>query len=129
MFHKMVALKKYLITLISHALPSLYMKSFRHCFSNAINIDIPTILALLFSTYSKIPEEELRTQEANLCEKLFEITKALIRLFNKVKDLQEIAIAAINPFSDSQIINLGLKSIKNMHDFEKVSQHGIISPS
>ena len=48
LFREMIALEKALLKLLSHAVPAIYIKSFRNRSSNAINIDIPTILITLF---------------------------------------------------------------------------------
>ena len=40
-------------------------------------------------------------------------------MYNEVDDLIELGIAAKNPFTDAQIVKLGVKLIKNMNDFEK----------
>ena len=119
LYREMIALEKYLTKLISHAIPSTFLKSFRNRSSNAITTTIPIILSALFQTYGLIPEEELLTKENNLRAKVFDIVEPLIILYNEVEDLQELAVAAQNPYSDPQIINLGIKLIKNMCDFEK----------
>ena len=40
-------------------------------------------------------------------------------MYNEVDDLIELGIAAQNPYTDAQIVKLGVKLIKKMHDFEK----------
>ena len=119
LFQEMTALEKYLIKLISHAIPSIFLKPFRNRSSNAITTDIPTILTTLFADHGQIPEEELLMEENNLRAKVFDIVQPLIILFNEVEDLKELALASNNPYSDSQILKIGIKLIKNMCDFDK----------
>ena len=64
-------------------------------------------------------EEELLMEENNLRANVFDIVQPLIILFNKVEDLKELALASNNPYSDSQILKIGIKLIKNMCDFDK----------
>ena len=40
-------------------------------------------------------------------------------MFNEIQDLQDMAIAANNAYSDTQMVNLGIHLIKNLCDFEK----------
>ena len=40
-------------------------------------------------------------------------------MYNDVKDQQELATAANAPYTDVQLINIGLGLIKNMNEFEK----------
>ena len=63
LFREMIALEKYLLKLLSQAIPAPYMKTFRSRTSNAINVSISTILQTLFQTYGLIPEEELLQEE------------------------------------------------------------------
>ena len=51
--------------------------------------------------------------------KVFEITEPLVILFNEMDNLQELATAARLPFTDAQFVNLGIRLIKNMNDFDK----------
>ena len=105
--------------MLSWAVPSMYLKKFRNKHSNALDKTIPEILEFLFSTYGKISEEKLLTEEQNLRARVFEITDPMIVMYNEVDDLIELGIAAQNPYTDAQIVKLGIKLIKNMHDFEK----------
>ena len=66
-----------------------------------------------------MPKEQLLQEEASLRAKVFEITEPLIILYNEVEDLQALAVAATIPYLDAQIINLGIKLIKNMNNFDK----------
>ena len=69
--------------------------------------------------HGQISEETLLTEENQLCTKVFNIIEPLIVLFNEVNNLCEMAAAALTPYTDPQIINLGIQLIKNMQDFEK----------
>lgn len=115
----MVALKKYLFKLLSHAIPAIFLKPFHRRNSNAINQNIPTILQTLFNDHGQVPEEELLTEENILQEKVFDIPQPKIVLFNEVEDLQELALATNNPYSDAQILKTGIKLMQNMCNYNK----------
>ena len=86
---------------------------------NTLHDAIPDILHYLFVTYGDSTPEELSTSAELLKAKAFDITQPLIVMYNEVQDLQDIATAANNSFSDTQIVNLAIQLIKNMCDFEK----------
>ena len=94
LFQEIVALEKYLMKLLSHAVPAIFLKPFRSRNSNAITQDIPTILTTLFNDHGQVPEEELLTEENNLRAKVFDIAQPIIVLYNEVEDLQELALAS-----------------------------------
>ena len=108
-----------LLKQLSKALPELYLKSFRNEYSNTFTVDLQTILHYLFTTYGYITPEELQEQKDKLCAKTFDIQQPLIILFDELEELQNIAVAASNPYTDTQIVNIALTLIKNFNDFEK----------
>ena len=40
-------------------------------------------------------------------------------MFNKIEDLRDLAVAANNPYTDTQLVNFGLDFIKKTNDYEK----------
>ena len=115
----MVGLERALLKLLAQALPSMYLKPFHNVHSNAIDQPISVILDSLLTTYGRVPEEELLTEESNLRTKVFDITEPLVILYNKMDDLQQLADAAGLRYTDAQFLNIGIRLIKNMNDFEK----------
>ena len=108
-----------LLKQLGKALPELYLKSFRNEYSNTFTTGLQTILQYLFTTYGFITPEELKEQEDALTTKVFDIQQPLIILFNELEDLEQVAIAASNPYTGTQLVNVGIKLIKNFNDFEK----------
>ena len=97
LFREMVMLEKLLLKMLSQAVPSMYLNKFCNKHSNALEKTIPEILDFLFTTYGKISEEKLLTEEQNLRVRVFEITDPMIVMYNEVDDLIELGIAAKNP--------------------------------
>ena len=64
-----------------------------------------------------------------MCTKTFLLTDPIILLFNEVEELQEMATAAQAPLTNQQIMNLGLKLIKNTADFEKALANWYATPT
>ena len=118
-FKEMISLEKVLLTLISHAVPEMYLKPYRNQHSNAIDWEIWEIIDDLMEMYGTVPEEHLRTAESILRAKVFDISKPLVIIYNEMEDLKQIADAAQLPYTDAQFVNLGICLIKNTNDFDK----------
>ena len=65
----------------------------------------------------------MKEQEEIFSAKVFDIKQPLVILVGELEDLQQIFVAALNPYTDTQIVNIGVKLIKKFNDFEK----GLIS--
>ena len=113
------AVEEALLKQLSSALPDLYLKQYRNKYSNKITTPLRTILRDLFTTHGAISDEELLERETTLRARVFEIQEPLNALYQAVEDLQELAIASSSPFTDKQLVGLGLQLIKNMNDYEK----------
>ena len=50
--------------------------------------------------------------------KIFDIQQPLIIMFNELDKLEQVAIAASNPYTATQMINIGVKLIRSFNDFE-----------
>lgn len=101
------------------ALPPHYLKSYRNPYSNKFTTPTRTILTDLFQAYGSINEEQLAEKEVALRTHVFDITQPLVELYNSVEELQEIARALQSPYTDKQLVGLGMKLIRNMNDYEK----------
>ena len=102
------ALKKQL----ADALPELYLKRFRNRHTNTLTNTLPVVLDYLFQTYGEITDEELKLVEDNLKSRVFDITQPMAVMYNELQDLQDLATAANNAFSDKQFVNIGIQLIK-----------------
>ena len=119
LYKEMISLEKALLKKISAAVPAMYLKQFRNKHSNALDKPIPEIMEHLFSVYGRVPQEELDEAESKLRAQIFDISEPLVLMFNEIDEMQDMATAAENEFSDQQIVNLGIHLIKNTGDFEK----------
>ena len=119
LFREANAVESAVIKQLIAAIPDIYMKQFRNVTSNAITTSVPDIFTSLFTTYGSITEDELEEKFSSLQQRVFDITEPLIGMYNEVEDLQRLATASFAPYTDRQLVNLGIRLIKNMHDFEK----------
>lgn len=119
LFREANNVEKALLKQLSEAIPELYLKRFRSRHTNTLTASLPVILAYLFQTYGDISEEELTSADETLKAKVFDITQPIEVMYNEIQDLQDLATAANNAYSDKQLVSLGIHLVKNMNDFEK----------
>ena len=129
LFREANAVEEALTKQLSDALPPHYLKKYRNVHSNKISSPIRDILDELFTTYGAITDEELSERENTLRARIFDITHPLVELYNATEELQEIAIASSSPFTDKQMVSIGLKLIRNMNDYEKARGEWMAKPS
>ena len=128
LFREATAVEEALTKQLSDALPPHYLKKYRNVHSNKINTPIRDILGELFATYGAISDEELADKETTLKARIFDITQPLVELFNAVEELQLIATASSSPFTDKQMVSIGMKLIRNMNDYEKARGDWMAKP-
>ena len=80
---------------------------------NTITANVSALLTHLFTTSGVIELEELKEDEDIITTKVFDIVQPLIILY-EVKKLQELVTASHNHYTDTQLINLGIKLIKKL---------------
>ena len=119
LFRETNAVEEALITQLSNALPAHYLKRYRNTISNKIQTPIHKILSDLFTAHGAITDHELITRESTLRARIFEISQPLVELYNAVEELQEVATASQNPYTDSQLVQIGMQLLRNMNDYEK----------
>ena len=128
LFREANAVESALLQQLTDALPPHYLKQYRNVHSNKITTPLRTILEELFQAYGSITEEQLAEKEANLRAHVFDITQPLVELYNSVEELQEIATASQSPFTDRQLVGIGMKLIRNMNDYEKARGEWMAKP-
>ena len=119
MFREATAVEECLLKQLNDALPPHYLKCYRNNYSNKINTPIRDILADLFRTYGALDEGKLADKEAHLRSRIFDIQQPLVEMYNVVEDLQKIATASSSPYTDRQLVGIGMQLIRNMNDYEK----------
>jgi len=84
---------------------------------NTIQASVPTVLAYLITTYGMIEPEVLREFKLKVCEMTYGIMNPLTTIYDEIKELEHLSVAAVNLYSQSQIVNYGLTIMKNTNDF------------
>ena len=101
------------------ALLPLYLEQYQDENSQKITTDLQSILNDLFTAYGEMTDDELKEAENLLQEKIFDIAKPPIHIFRAFKELEKLATASHQPYTERQRVNLGLRLFKNMGEMEK----------
>ena len=118
-FRETVDVEKALVKQLVAAVDSTYIKSLRNVTSNSITVPLHDVLDYLFTRYGQVEPDLLEETTEKVQWMDYSLSDPLITIFTKIEELEQLAIAANNPFTDSQKVQLGLAIIKRTHDFEK----------
>ena len=107
-----------IIKQIVQAIDPTYLKTLRDPNTNTITCNIPRIFAYLFTNYGLIEDSHLTEAEAKLRSFQYDLLDPLVKIFDEVEELQHLGNAAVDPYSEAQLIKFALQIIKNTNDFE-----------
>jgi len=96
-----------------------YLKQFQSTHSTAHTSPLHDILTYLFEMYGDISDDYLQDVTDKLQARVFDITHPILLLFNEVKDLKLLSIAANVKYSERQLFNIGVQCICNYNDSER----------
>lgn len=85
---------------------------------NSITEPLNNLMAYLFQRYGNVTQVSLDIEEIKVKNMTYLLTDTNNNVFQAVLDLGQLADAAQNPFSDYQLLEIGLHIIRNTHDFE-----------
>ena len=85
--------------------------------ANTIQHSIPDLIDHLFTNYGIIEQEDLEDETDKIASMNYDIEEPLTILFSTIEDLEQLAIAAFDPFTVKQLIDIGLKILKRCGDF------------
>ena len=118
LFRETVDVEKALIKQLVAAIEPKYLKSLRDATSNAITIPLHDVLTHLFTRYGGVNADALMDIEYKVKTMEYSITDPLVVVFNEIEELARLGTAAHIPYSNMQLLQIGLRIIKNTNDFE-----------
>ena len=110
---------KNLIKQLVAAVEDTYLKSLRDATSNSITLPLHQVLDYLFTCYGRIDPDTLLEEADKVRDMNYNLSDPLVTVIGNVEEPERIAVAALNPYSKTQKVQMGLKTIKNTHDFEQ----------
>ena len=84
-----------------------------------IEEDVPTVLQYLFSNYGKVTSAEVKQLESEVFTISFNPADPMITIYRPIEQLQKKAREAEIPYTEAQLLEIGLTLIKSTRDFEK----------
>lgn len=121
--------EKQVLKQITKAVPEIYLKGFRDPNTKAINIPVRDLLHNLITTYGTVEDDELQRVHDDLKTKTFDISQPFVAMYNEVEDLKALSIAANNEYTETQLVNLGVRLIRNMAEFERALEDWLATPA
>ena len=103
---------------LAQALDQVYVKGFRDSVTNQVQGTIPFILEELFSIYGYVEPEILAELETKTRDMHYMIHDPIVSIFNEIEDLRDLAVAARNPYTETQLIFFTLEIIRKSTEFE-----------
>ena len=122
-------LKKPLLNKSWQHLIDFFWDSLRDPISNSIMLPIHEVLAHLFQQYGRVDAETLADMDNKVRTIQYNVSDPLVTVYNKIEELTRLVVAAENPYSDKQRVQMGLKIMKNTHDFETGLREWYARPS
>ena len=117
-FRKVTDLQKAINKQIIKAIYPVYIKTLHNRSVDTIQRDIPTVLAYLYTTYGTIETEVLREHKVEVREMVYNLMELLVTIYDEIEELEHLGVAAVDPYSISQIMSHGLTIIKNTNNFK-----------
>ena len=117
LFRETTDMEKAMRYQITAAVPEEYLDALRNREANAITNTIPEIIEYLFDNYGIVEMEEVLKEEHSIRESKYSPPTPLVTIFNKIEDLQDLATAAYNPYTQVQLLNIGIQILKDSGAF------------
>lgn len=80
-FKEVVNLKQSIYHQLTQAIPAAYIRGYRNCHSNAIQVPIPYLFTSLMTNYGRVTKDELDKEAQDLKAKVFDITEPLVVMY------------------------------------------------
>jgi hypothetical protein len=118
-FHEINDVEKLLLQQILDSIGHQYLDLFTNEYTGQLNGDIAAIFEYIFDNYAKASQEDVEAQYEVVRTLTYDLRDPLVTLYTPIDDLQKVAVAAENPFTDTQLVKLALNVLQSTGDFEE----------
>ena len=115
--------------MIKNAVDNEYLTEYLDNITFQINQPLHEVLTSLFTLYGKVRRTDLKILEREVENTNYDLSQPPSVLWKAINDLQNLAKAAKQEYSDDQLVLMGLTLIQSTHDFEKVIDEWVDRPS
>ena len=113
-----VEVEKLLRKQLQNAIDSQYLAEFKNQYTETINQSLSQVLETLYRKYGKVKRNDVKALEKEVENMDYNLSQPLENIWSAIKELQQLATAAKCPYTNKQLVEIGLAVIKNTHDFE-----------
>ena len=117
-FRETVELEKALLNQTCTAIDATYYKERISLHTNTVIENLSIFLAQLFTSYGDIHCERTKEEEKKVLEILYDLQYPITNVLEPIKDLEQLVISGNRPYTQEQLVDVGVTIISNTHDFE-----------
>lgn len=117
-YRKTVELEKVLIDLTCNAMEEMYYRERINPHTSTVTEPLSVFLTWLFSNYGDIDHDIIREKEKCVSEITYNLQSPITDIFDPIQELEQLAIAGSRPYTQPQLVDIGVAIISNTHDFE-----------
>ena len=91
---------------LTEAIDDEYLRPLRNVHTNSITDSIPDTIQFLQNTFGKLTTCQLKGKEAEVDDTIYDPSRSVDSVFNKVQDLQDICTLLSKHKSDMQLVDM-----------------------
>ena len=117
-YRETVELEKTLINLTCTAIDETYYKERINPHTSTVTEPLSVFLTWLFTNYGDIDHDTIKEEEKRVSEITYDLQSPITDIFEPIQELEQLAIAGNRPYTQAQLVDMGVAIISNTHDFE-----------
>ena len=117
-YRETVELEKILINLTCNAMQETYYQERINPHTSTVTEPLSDFLTWLFTNYGDIDHDTIKEEEKRVSAITYDLQNPITDIFNPIQELEQLAIAGNRPYTQAQLVDLGVAIISNTHDFE-----------
>ena len=86
--------------------------------TSTVTEPLSIFLQWLFTNYGDIDHDSIKEEEKRVSEIVYDLQKPITDIFDPIQELEQLAIAGNRPYTQPQLVDIGVAIISNTHDFE-----------
>ena len=86
--------------------------------TSTVTEPLSVFLTWLFSNYGDIDHDIIKEEEQRVSEIVYNLQSPITDIFDPIQELEQLAIVGSRPYTQPQLVDIGVAIISNTHDFE-----------
>ena len=118
LFRETIELGKVLTNQVCTAIEETFYKEVVNLHTNTVTDPLSNFLTRIFTNYGDIDNDIIAEEAKKVLDISYDLQSPIINIFEPIQELEQVAIAGNRPYTQDQLINMGVTIISNTHDFE-----------